>query len=100
MDRAAFRAGTGLFVFIERLKQRRQIFHDTLEAYLDPLHKSLAIEAVPFEGVVFASGTFRFNDKTDRAFLWALRRMPHMRWQQEDIALTYRDIIEIPVVAD
>src|SRR5262249_33052727 len=99
MDRAAALALARIRVGVERLVERRQILHEVRDLHLDAVHEGLALEAVPLEGVELVRPG-RLDHQADRARLRALRRMAHMRRQQEDIARADRDVVERPIVDD
>src|SRR5262245_3530646 len=99
MDGTAVLACARVGVGIERLVERRQVLHQVLDLHLDTVYERAAFEAVPFEGVELVRPR-RLDHEPDRARLRALRRMPHMRGQQKDVARADRDVVELPVVDD
>src|SRR5262245_24578000 len=90
---ASARAGIGVEGFIER----RQVLHEVLDLYLDAMDERAAGKAKPFEAVDIV-GPRRFDHQPDRARLRPLRRMAHMRWQQEHVALADRHVVERSIV--
>src|SRR5262245_21975749 len=99
MDGAAGLALARFLVGIERLVERRQVLHQMLDFHLDAVNQCAALEAVPFEGVECV-GPRRLDHQSDRAFLRPLRGMTDVRREEEDVALPYRDVVEIAVVDD
>ena len=96
MDGAALLAGARGFVGIERLVERRQVLDQVLHLDLDAVHQRAAFEAIPFEAIDLVGWRVRLDHETDRAGR-ALRRMAHMRRQQEDVAFADRHVIELPL---
>ena len=71
-----------------------------VDLHLDAVHQRAALEAVPFEGIErIGVVALRLDHEADRA-RGPLRRVPHMRRQQEHLALLDRHVVEIAVVAD
>jgi len=100
MNGAAVLAGARLFVGEEGLVDRRQVAHQMLDLHLDAVHEIAAFKAVPLERVVrIAIVALRLDHKANRSRR-PLRRVPHVRRQQEHLALADRHVVEIAVVAD
>ena len=57
----------------------------------------VAVLAVPEEAVLFAGAALALHDKSDRVGE-ALRRMRHVRWQQQDVAFADCDVDRLPVL--
>ena len=53
MNGAACLALARLLIGVERLVQRRQIFHQVLDFHFDAVNQRLALEAIPFEPIEF-----------------------------------------------
>src|SRR5262249_11880747 len=68
-----------------------------LHFHLDAVHERLTFKAIPFECIELVRSR-RLDDEPDRAFLWPLRRVPHVRRQQENLALANRNIVEVAVI--
>ena len=99
MERAALVASACLGVGVERLIERRQVLYEVFDLHLDAMDQRAAREAEPLEAVdvVRPRG---FDHEPDRARLRPLRRMTHMRRQQEHVALADWHVIERSVVED
>ena len=67
-----------LLIGVERLVERRQVFHQVLDLHFDAVNQRLAFEAIPFERIELVRPR-RFDHQADRAFLRPLRRVGHMR---------------------
>src|SRR5690606_40833816 len=79
---------------VERLEERRQVGDDALQLHLGPMDElpaAAGLVAVPLETVRHARGTLALDDEADAALLGPLRRMAHMRREQEDGALPERN---------
>src|ERR1700680_693879 len=80
-----------ILVAVELLKQRRQIAHDTPQLYFCPVQQMMTDLAIPFKSIQRALGAWHLHHHSDAACrpLW---RMPHVFWQQKDLALVYRNL--------
>src|SRR6266540_916799 len=70
-----------------------------LDLHLDAMNEGVAFETIPLEGIELV-GPRRLDYQADRAFLRPLRRVAHMRRQQEHLALANRNVVEPAVVDD
>ena len=66
-------------VFIEIVKQWREIFDDVLELYFHPMYQLAAVEAEPLEAVFHSGMPSSFNYQADRIDDLSLRRMANVR---------------------
>src|SRR5262249_34030907 len=93
MERAALFASACLVVGIEGFIERWQILHEMFDLHLDAMDQRTTGEAEPLEAVDVIRPR-RFDHEPDRALLWTLWRMAHMRGQQKYITLADRHIVE------
>src|SRR4051812_44673359 len=91
MHSSAMLAATQILVAVERLKNRRQVLYQALQADFCPVYELVTVRAVPFERVQRAVRTWHFDYETDRVGS-ALRRMTHVLRKQEDLAFANRNI--------
>src|SRR6185437_2281304 len=92
MNRAAASAGALIAAGVEFLEGRHQIAVDIAHLGLHAMKQRMARGAEPFESVDDALGTLALDDEADAAGLRPLRRVPHIRRQQEHFAGTDRDV--------
>ena len=81
----------------EALEHRRKFRLDVLELEVLGVELVAAGLAVPEEAVLFAGAALAFHDESDRVGE-ALRRMRHVRWQQQDVAFADFDVDRLPVL--
>src|SRR5579863_5039272 len=85
MHRAAVLTLAQTLVAVELIKQRRKVAHNAFQFHFRAMHQLVAVRAVPFETVENALWTRHLHHHPDAAG-HALRRMPHMFGQQENLA--------------
>ena len=88
------------FVFIESVKQWREVFDDVLELYFHSMYQLAAVEAEPLEAVFHSGMPGAFHYQTDRIDDRPLRRMADVCWQRKDFAFTYGNIVNLAVFRD
>src|SRR6218665_2528622 len=100
MERVAMLAHTDVGTVVEALEQRWQVGHDIGQLDFDPMHQVMAIEAVPLECVEHPNRTLALDHQTAAPGLWTLRRVAHVRRQQENIALLQIDAFQFSLIHD
>src|SRR6218665_618307 len=100
MERVAMLAHTDVGTVVEALEQRWQVGHDIGQLAFDSMHQVMEIEAVPLECLEHPHRTLALDHQTAAPGLWTLRRVAHMRRQQENIALLQIDAFQSSLIHD
>ena len=100
VDPAAARARSRLVVVVEGGERLRQVVDEADQLELAAVHERSALGAVPLEAVGVALRAGSLDDQADRAGHRPLRRVAHVRRQQEHLPLADRDVARRTVVPD
>lgn len=92
MQTAAVLAGALRFVAVKGREERRQILDDVGDFRFHPMDQRAAVEAEPLEAVEVLLAPRSLDHQSDRTLDRALRRMAHVRRQEEDLAFTDRHV--------
>src|SRR5262252_1368242 len=92
MNRSTVFALAETLVAVELFKQRWKIAHDAFEFHLRTVHQVETILAVPLKSVHRPLRPRHFDHNTQRARLQPLRRMTHVRGQQENLPFFDRNL--------
>jgi hypothetical protein len=93
VDRAAALAGSKSAIGIKPFKNGRKIGDDALQLQLRAMDDRMTISAVPLESIEHPRGSSSLYNKTATSSNRALRRMGHVWWEKEYIALLNCNVV-------